>query len=71
VAGVLRENVIVYDTKTGELGTADPLVERTSYPSSAIVGDTLYCLGGEGGPRHWHPTTLEIGTIVGPKEITR
>lgn len=58
--------VLVYDTKTGRLGTADPLIERTSYPSSTIVGDTIYCLGGEGGPRLWHPATLQIGTVVGP-----
>jgi hypothetical protein len=60
-----EKTVLVYDTQTGRLGTADPLVERTSYPSSAIVGDTIYCLGGEGGPRHWHPATLQIGTIIG------
>ncbi len=59
-----EKTVLVYDTKTGRLGTADPLIEQTSYPSSAIVGDTIYCLGGEGGPRLWHPATLQIGKIV-------
>jgi hypothetical protein len=61
-----QDTVLVYDTQTGELGTADSLVERTSYPSAAIVGDTIYTLGGEGGPRHWHPETFQIGKIIGP-----
>jgi len=60
-----QNTVLVYDTKTGQLGTADSLIERTSYPSSTIVGDTIYCLGGEAGPRLWHPATLQIGKIVG------
>lgn len=59
------KTVLVYDTKTGQLGTADSLIERTSYPSSAIVDDTIYCLGGEGGPRLWHPATLQVGKILG------
>ncbi|MEW6749720.1 MAG: hypothetical protein AB1505_01915 [Candidatus Latescibacterota bacterium] len=61
-----EDTVLVFDTATSELGTADPLLERTSYPSSAVVGDTVYCLGGEGGPRLWHPATLHIGTVRGP-----
>ena len=61
-----QDTVLVYDTKTGWLGTADSLVERTSYPAATIIGDTIYCLGGEGGPRHWHPCTLHIGKIIGP-----
>ncbi|NUQ61277.1 MAG: hypothetical protein HUU20_02245 [Pirellulales bacterium] len=60
-----EKTVLVYDTQTGQLGTADSLIERTSYPSSTIVGDTIYCLGGEGGPRLWHPATLQIGRIEG------
>jgi hypothetical protein len=59
-----EDTVLVYDTVTDRLGTADALLERTSYPSSALVGDTIYCLGGEGGPRLWHPATLQIGKIV-------
>ncbi|MCC6490486.1 MAG: hypothetical protein IT364_23580 [Candidatus Hydrogenedentes bacterium] len=59
-----ENTVLVYDTKTGRLGTADPLIERTSIPSSTIVGSTVYCLGGEGGPRLFHPATLQIGKIV-------
>ena len=57
--------VLVYDTRTGRLGTADRLIEKTCYPGSAILGDALYCLGGEGGPRLYHPATLQIGKIVG------
>jgi hypothetical protein len=59
-----ENTVLVYDTRTGRLGTADRLIEQTCYPSSAIFGDTLYCLGGEGGPRLYHPATLQIGKIV-------
>lgn len=54
----------MYDTKTNQLGTADALIEQTSMPSAAILGDTLYILGGEGGPRLWHPATLQIGKII-------
>lgn len=61
-----QKSVLVYDTKIGRLGPADSLIEKTSYPSSTIVGDTIYCLGGEGGPRLWHPATLQIGKIIGP-----
>jgi N-acetylneuraminic acid mutarotase len=60
---LFETTVLVYDTITGKLGTANPLVERTSYPSSAIAGDTVYCLGGEGGPRLWHPATFHIGKV--------
>ena len=59
-----EDTVLVYDTETQRLERADSLIERTSYPSSAIVGGTVYCLGGEGGPRLWHPATLQIGRIV-------
>ncbi len=56
--------VLVYDTRTGCLGTGDRLIEQTCYPSAAVLGDTLYCLGGEGGPRLYHPATLQIGKVV-------
>jgi N-acetylneuraminic acid mutarotase len=59
-----EKTVLVYDTKTGRLGTANELIEPTCYPSSAVVGDTIYCLGGEGGPRLYHPATLQIGKVV-------
>jgi len=60
------DTVLVYDTRTDELGTADTLLERTSYPGADIAGDTVYCLGGEGGPRLWHPSTLQIGRVRQP-----
>ena len=63
-----ESTVLVYDTKTRQLGTADPLIERTADPSATIIGDTIYTLGGEGGPRHWHPCTFQIGKIVGPSK---
>jgi len=59
-----ERTVLVYDAKTDRLGTADLLIEQTCYPGSAIIGDTLYCLGGEGGPRLYHPATLQIGKIL-------
>jgi hypothetical protein len=58
-----QKTVLVYDTSAHRLGTADSLIEQTSYPSSVIVGDRVYCLGGEGGPRLWHPATLQIGRV--------
>jgi hypothetical protein len=63
-ASYFTDTVRVYDTKTGELGTADSMLERTHNPSGAVVGDTLYTLGGEGGPRSYHPATLQIGKII-------
>jgi hypothetical protein len=60
-----ESTVLVYDTHTGRLGTADRLKEQTCYPGAAVLGDTLYCLGGEGGPRLYHPATLQIGKVVG------
>jgi hypothetical protein len=30
----------------------------------AAVGDMPYALGGEGGPKLYHPATLQIGKIV-------
>jgi hypothetical protein len=63
-ASYFEKTVRVYDTKTGRLGTADSMVEQTQLPGGAAVGDTLYTLGGEGGPRLYHPATLQIGKIV-------
>ena len=59
-----ENTVLVYDTVTGRLGTAEGLIEKTSFPGAAITGDVIYTLGGEGGPRLWHPATLQIGKIV-------
>jgi hypothetical protein len=55
--------VLVYDTRTGRLGRADPLREQTSWPMVALSGDRIYCLGGEGGSRLWHPATLQVGRV--------
>lgn len=59
--------VLVYDAVTGELGTADPLLDQTSWPTAVVDGDTIYCLGGEGGSRLWHPATLQVGKITSPR----
>ena len=59
-----EKTVLVYDTKTRRLGFSNPLIERTSCPSATIIDDTIYCLGGEGGPRLYHPATLQIGKII-------
>jgi N-acetylneuraminic acid mutarotase len=59
-----EKTVLVYDTTTGRLGTAEGLIEKNSFPGAAIAGDVIYALGGEGGPRLWHPATLQIGKIV-------
>ena len=61
-----EKTVLVYDTRTGRLGTADPLREQTSWPMVALSGDHVYCLGGEGGSRLWHPATLQIGRVREP-----
>jgi hypothetical protein len=63
-ASYFEKTVRVYDTKTGTLGTADPMVEQTQLPGGTAVGDTMYTLGGEGGPRLYHPATLQIGKIL-------
>jgi N-acetylneuraminic acid mutarotase len=55
--------VLVFDTRTKRIGTASPLIDRTSWPMAAIRGDTIYCLGGEGGHRMWHPATMQIGKV--------
>jgi hypothetical protein len=61
-----EKTVLVFDTVTGRLGSADPLLDQTSWPMLAIEGDTLYSLGGEGGARLWHPATLQVGKIRVP-----
>jgi N-acetylneuraminic acid mutarotase len=58
-----EKTVLVYDTKTDELGSADPLLDQTSWPGAAIAGNTIFCLGGEGGARLWHPATFQIGKV--------
>ena len=63
-ASFFGKTVLVYDTRTGRLGTADPLLDQTSWPTATIVGDTIYMTGGEGGSRLWHPATFQIGKIA-------
>lgn len=58
-----EDTVLVYDTLTRQWNTADRLIERTSWPMADVEGDRVYVLGGEGGPRLFHPATLHIGTI--------
>ena len=62
-----EKTVMAYDTRTGMLGAADSMIEETSLPSATIVGDMLYTLGGEGGPRLFHPATLQIGHVSAPE----
>jgi hypothetical protein len=57
--------VFVYDTQTGELGTADELLDVDNGPVAVIIDDTIYYLGSEGGSGLWHPDTFPIGRIVG------
>jgi hypothetical protein len=56
-----ERTVLVYDTTTGKLSATDPLLEPTSWPGAGIQGSTIYCLGGEGGSRLWHPATFQVG----------
>jgi len=58
-----EKTVLVYDTKRGTLSAADALLDPTSWPGAAIHGNTIFCLGGEGGSRLWHPATLQVGRI--------
>jgi hypothetical protein len=61
-----EKTVLVYDAKTGRLEITDLLLDQTSWPMVTIHDDTIYCLGGEGGARLWHPATLQIGKITLP-----
>ena len=59
----IEPTVLVFDTRTNRIGTADPLLDKSSWPMATIRGNTIYCLGGEGGNRLWHPATFQIGKI--------
>jgi len=63
----IEATVLVFDAKTNQFGTADPFLDKSSYPMAVIRDDTIYTLGGEGGNRLWHPATFQIGKI---EEIT-
>jgi N-acetylneuraminic acid mutarotase len=58
-----EDTVLVFDTQTQQVGSADRLLDPTSYPMATIEGETVYTLGGEGGRRLWHPATFQIGRI--------
>lgn len=62
-AAFFEKTVLVFDTKTNRLGSADPLLDQTSWPGGALHGSTIFTLGGEGGARMWHPATFQIGKI--------
>ena len=59
----IEPTVLVFDAESNQIGTADPLLDKTSWPMVAIDDDTIYVLGGEGGNRLWHPATFQIGRI--------
>lgn len=64
MAPMIKKSVLVYDTVNRTLGHAAPLLDQTSWPLAAVDGFTVYCLGGEGGARLWHPATFQIGRIA-------
>lgn len=64
MAALIRKTIQVYDTTTRKFGDASPLADQSSWPLAAIDGFTIYCLGGEGGARLWHPATFQIGRIA-------
>lgn len=55
--------VLVYDTQTGELATAEPLLDEDNGPLAVMLDDTIYYLGSEGGHGLWHPDTFLIGRV--------
>jgi N-acetylneuraminic acid mutarotase len=59
----IEATVLVFDARTARYGMGDPLLDKTSYPMAAVANDTIYCLGGEGGNRLWHPATFQIGKV--------
>jgi hypothetical protein len=70
VSNGFEKTVMAYDTVTGVLGEVESMIEETSLPSATMVGDMLYTLGGEGGPRLFHPATLQIGHVSVPEPST-
>ncbi|MBL8851643.1 MAG: hypothetical protein JNG89_18310 [Planctomycetaceae bacterium] len=45
----LHNDVFVYDTHTGDFGTADPLPIDNNLPMTVVSGDEIFLLGGETG----------------------
>lgn len=63
MAAKIKRSVMVYDTLTRTLAEAAPLLDQSSWPMATVHGFTVFCLGGEGGARLWHPATFQIGRI--------
>jgi N-acetylneuraminic acid mutarotase len=59
--------VLVFDTATNQLGYADDMLDTSSWPLTAVNGNTIYTLGGEGGTAGGqyiqHPSLFEIGVV--------
>jgi hypothetical protein len=59
--------VLVFDTATNQLGYADDMLDTSSWPLTAVNGNTVYTLGGEGGTAGGtyiqHPSLFEIGVV--------
>jgi N-acetylneuraminic acid mutarotase len=58
----VERSVFVFDTKHQRWGLSDSLPEQASQPMTAVSGNRIFVLGGEGG-RLWHSDTLQIGTV--------
>jgi len=63
MAARITRRVQVYDTLTRKLGEAAPLLDPSSWPMATVQSFSVYCLGGEGGARLWHPASFQIGRI--------
>lgn len=66
-------DVFVYDTETGDFGTADPLPLNNNLPMVVIQGNTIHLVGGETGGCEidgetfgHHPDLYLLGTIHAP-----
>jgi hypothetical protein len=58
----VQRSVFVFDIRNHSWGRADVLPEQASLPMTAVSGDRIFVLGGEGG-RLWLSDTLQIGAI--------
>lgn len=70
---LMRAEVSVYDTVTGRQALLAPLLDPSAWPMGVADGNSIYCLGGEGGKRLWHPATFQIGRLELPasRQATR
>jgi len=69
-AGDYNSDVFVYDTLTGEFGTATPLPLNNNMPTTMIVGNQIHMIGGEIGGAEiegelfgHHPDLYLVGDI--------